>query len=399
MILVFSNSNGFYGGVQVLSDRFGSYLEEKGIPFVFFDGPDTKLDQKWKNKLISNERDLIALSSSISHVFFPSFVSIRTFEKYYDYFPHAKISGLVVHPNEPYISFYPLSLKALYLFGYRSIKYIQYILYQHTKKVSGLFCEAADKEAIFLMDGATKRALNYFYPDLKKTPQIIPIPSPVYPYIKGKPLDKDTTNVGYLGRVDYLKMSALRSFISQYSSIEKFNLHLIGGGDKMNELRKFCYNLGVNLVEYGFRPNDEARTILIENTNFSIAMGTSALDIASTGLPCVIIDPSLNQRAPTQNRFRFVHEIEDYTLGEYRDSKLYVGGSNSIEDIYNIIKNDKDIGIAGRDYVKLHHDPEKSFSALLEGIMNSKFTGENAGKLIKDINSSFRAIKFYKRGI
>jgi hypothetical protein len=88
----------------------------------------------------------------------------------------------------------------------------------------------------------------------------------------------------------------------------------------------------VTLDQRGYMPIDDARALLCRDTDVVVAMGTSALDIASAGHPVILIDPAFARRFPPQRLFRFCHEVDDFTLGEFRDSSRYATGLRTFAD-------------------------------------------------------------------
>lgn len=395
MILIYLDSKDFFGGVQILTHRFASYLRQRKIPYIIAENENTRfstMNPEHKFIIPSNIKEI---SAKISCVFFPSFPKIRMAERYLNYLSHCNILGWIVHPNDPFRSFYPFSSKLINVLGYPGVRPMQMLFRQHTRLVRDLFNSAILSGGVVSMDGATNRSLKYFFQELSKMPDIIPIPSPSLSYVNRITTKGSIANIGYLGRLDEFKMSALRPFLLEYAAVEKFRFHLVGEGAGLAEIKSICQKNNIDLLNYGFRPNDEAREILRTNTNFVVAMGTAALDVAGTNIPCVIIDPAIKKSTSRQKKFCFVHEIEDYTLGEYRDFPLYQPGMHSIGQLSRMVRDDPQIGQKGRDYVAHAHNPEQIFDSLLDKLHASKFKGSKAGELVNAINKSFRKIKFY----
>ena len=169
-------------------------------------------------------------------------------------------------------------------------------------------------------------------------------------------------------------------------------LHLVSEGSYLSRVEQLCLKNGIEFHCYGYLPNLQAREIIVSQTDLAIAMGTSALDIAGAGHPCVVIDPSLGALAGRQKRFRFVHESADYTLGEFRDFPGYIEGELKFEDIADADRL-RDACLKGRAYVRQAHDPVNCFDKLFEQFHASTLSVEELAKHILFLKNSFESVK------
>lgn len=259
-------------------------------------------------------------------------------------------------------------------FGYRIVKPLRRLFRTHTKLFDAFFALLIKDKALIVMDGATRRSLKYFVPTLTTEPGVVPIPSPLTEEITVRNQGDGKLSIGYLGRMDIMKWSAIRPFIrdtlAPLAKHRQIALHLVSEGSHLSRVEQLCSESGIEFHCYGYLPNLQAREVIFTKTNLAIAMGTSALDIAGAGHPCVVIDPSLSALARRQMRFRFVHEIQDYTLGEFRDFPGYVDGNREFEEL--IERDQLDIARSkGREYVEQEHDPVRCFDKLLNRIFDS----------------------------
>lgn len=315
--------------------------------------------------------------------------------------PNAKVLTWIISPNEIFSSNFPLMGTALKYFGYPGAYVWSQLLKFHRKEFEVLLLRLCKGQGIILMDGATKRVVDYMFgSSYSGYMPIIPIPAPINPEVIEYKNKGAGLRVGYLGRLDDYKFSALQKFIaitlSQHAKKEPITLHIVGTGPRISDLRAACGVAGITLVEHGFQANDNARKILINNCDLGASMGTAALDLAGSGLPTIIIDPSIRLDALVQDKFRFVHEIEGCTLGEFRDFPAYKVGKSNFSAVIDIIKNNYEISRKGIEYVANNHKPASSFNRLLACIQNSTVSVFDVRKSAVNISNTIRRFKqFY----
>lgn len=404
MICIYSDSNSSnYGGVEVLVTRFAQYLRDKSIPFIVVEPGSTRLALELKENETVDPRELDKYAGKISHVFFPNMSWLRKESIDWPAFGDVSFTGMVVHPNEPFRSFFPYSGKILNVFGYNAARQFGRIFNDHYRYVESIFQLTSSSKGLICMDGATVRALNYFYPELSMQPTVIPIPSPVSSANEQRKIciqnvsRGNEISIGYFGRIDDFKYSALKPLLNvqlrQASKRFKVNLHMVADGLLIKKVSKLCKRINVSCHMHGFLPNLLARNLLLEKTDFAVAMGTAALDIAATGHPCLIIDPALKRGTPYQKKFRFVHEIIDFTLGEYRDFPDYREGIRTFCDAIDLILEKNDLGFLGQKYINQAHNPDKVFSEILKCIQNSSVEIRHVACIVHKINKSFRTLR------
>lgn len=398
MIAIYSNSC-IFGGVEMIVERYAKYLNNQGKKFVVIEGKHTKLAKNinWANLVEPTE--VANISDDITYLFIPNICKLVNRDFDITIYSNAKICTWVVHPNEAIRSLFPFSGSMFSKFGYKGAKLFRFIIPNHYKLVNNLYKKLNDSKALMVMDEACIRALNYFYPNLNYDNKPTPIPVPVGLLEQKLICSKYIApySVGYLGRVDNFKLSALIPFIKNIlSHLDSSELHVIGEGPKMEELRDICIKYNVKIVDYGFQKNENARKIIKENTKVAISMGTAALDIAATGHPCIIIDPSLSNRVKPQSKFRFVHEIDGFTLGEYRDFELYKSGFRSFKECIQMIN--ESLNILEYNYVLDNHNPDVIFSEITNLLETSTIHMNEIEDLVYEINESFHKIRyFYKK--
>lgn len=394
MIALYADAT-IFGGIQILVIRFSHYLKQLKVPFVVIATKGTRVSTalEWADQV--DPRDLPYYPQTIDYVFFPH-VCILKNDLYWDRFNDAKILCWLVHPTEIFSAFFPVTNKLLYLFGYPVSWWVKKILQNHNSLVLQLLQKLVSNGGLIIMDGATRRGLKYFFPELIGDCNLIPIPAPCEEEIEFRKKNVRAFSIGYLGRMDEFKYSALKPFIenqlSQLANKRAVHLHLISEGHLVDTVVELCSKHSINVTNYGFLPNELAKKTLKEHTDIAVCMGTAALDIAGTGHPSIIIDPALSFRCRPQSKFRFVHEIEDFTLGEFRDFSSYQEGLHTLKELVDILTDDQNLGFKNMEYVKKNHNPDMVFSLLLSEIYNSQVVGTDISGLAKSVHKSYTSI-------
>lgn len=395
MIAIYSNT-GEWGGVDVLIERFANYLASRGIEFCIIEPAQGRLRKQLPDAKFVSPDQVCTVANLITHLFVPSVSKFRDPKFPWVDLAHAHVLAWVVHPNDVFRSFFPYSTVSMNIFGYRVIRTLRYLFRMHARFFDELFAVLVNKKALIVMDGATRRTLKYFSPVLETEPEMVPIPAPLSE-MANVPLRNDNKlSIGYLGRMDVMKWSAIRPFIlytlAPMVKRRKVELILVSEGTHLSRVEQLCLDSGIEFHCYGYLPNQEAREIIFSKTNLAVAMGTSALDIAGAGHPCVVIDPSLGALARPQKRFRFVHEIEEFTLGEFRDFPGYNEGQHSFEEIVGQ-KELRDASLLGRAYIQKEHDPVQCFDKLFNCIYGSDLLVKELANYIDSLNLSFEYAK------
>ena len=366
-ILIYSNSK-IFGGVEIIIYRFCEYLKYRKIKFKVVENNNTYLASLiGRDNICSTNDDSIVdfkyvFLANFCKVLEPQFLSLKS---------ELRVLSWIVHPNELYTSFYKDYRKLFRLFGYNSI-YITKLLSRRKYNLNlNLINKVTKNNGLCVMDEACARSISFFYPAIENNIKIIPVPVPVVNYsTESYSCNDDILRFGYFGRMDKMKFSALIGIIEEISLIDNSEFHFVGKGSYVPKLKKTCRDKKIKFYDYGFRDNLEARSILKKNVQLLFGMGISVLDIASEGVPCLLIDPNITFFTKKQSKFRFVHQIEGYSLGEYRDFPYYKEGEFTLSECIDKLKYNN-FGIQGKQYVIEKHNPVNVFDELLKNILAS----------------------------
>lgn len=396
MIAIYLNSTE-WGGVDMIVERYSKYLKNKRVEFIVIDKKGSRFRKENPSVDCIEIEQLNKYADQVDYLFLPSVSKLRDIEKMMA-ISRAKIFTWVVHPNDVFRTYFPFSGKLLDSIGYSSVQILRNIFRKHTAIFDYYFKTLVNSKAIVVMDGATLRSFHFFLPNLRESPKIIPIPTSVdnIPIIQNAVSENGKLLIGYLGRLDGFKWSAIKPFIKStlfpLSNKIQISFHVVSEGKHINDMREMCENSGIEFVHYGYLPNTKAKKILIENTMLCVAMGTSALDLASHGQPVVILDPSIGWFAKKQKAFNFVHEVQDFTVGEYRNSPGYIEGKLSFNDVMKRI-SEPDMRIHCAEIIRCKHGEDKVFDKIMMAMEESTICVNDLVKLTRQLLNSFQACK------
>lgn len=399
-IAIYAHTNTF-GGVETLAIRLSNYLRSSKIPFLLITNKSSRTARElnWAQQIELSDTHTHA--NDITHVFLPNICGLIN-PIGLDGFRGARFASMALHPTEMYGALFPCVQRLLEIAGFASAAWVKRILHTHNKYVVQMLRATIDKKSLAAMDGATSRGLRFFYPELEHTAiDVIPLPS-VVDWIDSvsKLTHQGPLSIGYLGRMDAFKLSAIDSFIKETLARHnsKTSLHFVGDGDRVADMAHTCLKSGVELINHGPVFGLAAKKLLINNTHLVAAMGTAALDMAGVGHPVIIIDPAHRRNAPPQRLFRFVHEIDDYTLGEYRDSPGYVPGLHTFNEVVRTIQLDDKLGMRQVGYVSSKHAPDIVLGRLVQHILGSELLVDDLLGLSSKVARSFHFLDKSIRG-
>jgi len=377
MILIYMNS-GEWGGLDIFVMRFAEYLKRVDRDFFIVEnlGSRLRLDLTWAKFLTVDEYNSSLLT--FTHAFFPSISKLVEKRSLAPGISQATLFTWIVQHNDALYHFFPVSQRIVSRFGFGAAISLLRILPKYRRRIETILDAMIRHGALATMDGSTLRSLRFFYPTVKPASIMVPLPVPQGKYFDYAPPSGDILSIGYLGRMDYFKFSAIGPFIrtelARIAKTRSVMLVAITVGTHVEQLQSLCAETGIILRLHGFMPNDQARETLARETHFAVAMGTAALDIAASGHPCIFIDPAERVTTSPQTRFRFVHEAQEYMVGEFRDFSGYVGGIRSLEESIAMVLSDTSIGKRDREYVHDHHDPDRINATMLRHIDASTLT-------------------------
>ncbi|MBO2636490.1 hypothetical protein I6M42_07400 [Shewanella algae] len=151
-------------------------------------------------------------------------------------------------------------------------------------------------------------------------------------------LKKKQRTALWVGRIDLdFKFEILKKLIKDFDDLEdkkNFVFNIVGEGEGLVKLKLYCKDLKLKINWLGTKDSIELKNI-IDDSYVGFAMGTSALEMAARGLPTILLDYSYS-KVPDSYRYRFIHEVVDYCVGE-NIADIEVDNLNSRYTLKNVL--------------------------------------------------------------
>lgn len=194
-------------------------------------------------------------------------------------------------------------------------------------------------------------------------------------------IENGKINVAWLGRLDSDKIFSLVNFLDNlYESVgdKKVDIHIVGDGNGKNSIKFNKYSEKFRFIFTSFLYGDERNSYLKENADFVLAMGVSALDVASLRIPTIL--PLVSTSPFAENKYVYFHEAVNYSLGWQvndieRSECRKVVLKEIITDIYEKDKK-QEISKQIYDYVERMFFVENKIEDILDIIKHTTLTAE-----------------------
>ncbi|MEG0229551.1 MAG: hypothetical protein RR640_03000, partial [Oscillospiraceae bacterium] len=293
------------GGAEFLFLRTAKLLAKSGKDVVIFDIKDgwvsNSVDCGNIKKIIYNGCKIELASDDI-------LITTSNLMYSLDYFFKKSEAKIIFWTIQPYNILFSFPIKN------KSLKNLIISLYAKIRRNSHIdyLRKLIHENSIVAMDGECNKTIKKFY-GLKYN-NFLPV------YIDDEKLKKtinvssltDFVNVIWIGRIDMeFKIYILKKVIKDLDDLcrgnkYKINFNIVGNGPGYDALKVFSNNmrnLSINLL--GEKHGDDLKK-LIEKQNIGFAMGTSALDIAASGIPTILLDFSYTEIE--DNKYRWIFE-------------------------------------------------------------------------------------------
>lgn len=247
----------------------------------------------------------------------------------------------------------------------------------------------ADTDSMSCMDLSTYYKSNEF--GVRFQERYIPIVVPER-RILAKPelVSEDEINIAIFGRLSLDKVYAAVDVLDHIAKLkrkEQINVHIIGSGrnaDEENILFRHYYPNNIKLIRYGTLELEKALKVISEKTDIVFAMGTSALDGASVGVPTVVVP---NEVKPFScDKYVFLHQSRGYMLGwgpeQVDELELPVlSMAQVLKAVYEDGKKEE-LGMLCHQYCIEKHG--SNFKQLIDAIHSSTLTYAQVAPIIHD---------------
>lgn len=236
-----------------------------------------------------------------------------------------------------------------------------------------------DASSIIFMDGENLRTTEQLLNIYLKDPKLIPIP--IEPETKKWLKDeRNFLKVLWVGRIVDFKFYPLLNALVELNGLQnrKITVTIVGSGDYLGLLKNKCLQLRNIDIEFINEIAHHKLKSFMLNYDIVLAMGTTALESSSMGIPTVLLDPSY-KKVKGSYKFRWLYETRNYDLGSFS----YHEECNDFKSSYsrgmaNLIgefeKDAKSISTRCHEYAVGSHGLEKVCFSLMLALKKCRST-------------------------
>lgn len=228
----------------------------------------------------------------------------------------------LLHPSELY-SGYCLGSTFLKRIGYKYLNlYLKILPAVNTYK--NLIHQLDKNSNLWIMDDACRWESEWAFKYTFRSKVVLPLITNLDYSSAYYGLNLCGRKILILSRLDDFKTHGIVKLIDDiieynHSINNKLSISIIGDGPSRDDLEKRYRNIdGLTIKFLGYVDN-AGLAILFRKENYSLlfAMGTSALEGASRGIPTVLLPSSDRKIKNRDNVYRYLHDSNGYSLGEY----------------------------------------------------------------------------------
>ncbi|MFB2777582.1 glycosyltransferase [Shewanella mangrovisoli] len=254
-------------------------------------------------------------------------------------------------------------------------KVINLFGYLRLRKLRETVHHLLEYDALFFMDGENHRkTCHYLNVDIVN-PSFIPITNANGSDKKkrNKKNDDNKFKCILVSRIEGFKTSIVKHVITRLDNLhcKDILLTIVGDGKDLSIIKDHSANLKNIKVNFLGYMHHDLLSDLIYNQDLSFAMGTSALDSASLGVPTICLDYS-NNEIKGLYKFRFIFDCNNWDLGREINTAEFYENECSLRGMLDIIRSQQHI-VAEKtvSYYKCNHS-EYIYSLLEEHLIKGK---------------------------
>ena len=242
------------------------------------------------------------------------------------------------------------------------------------RKLTQLVTYLLSTNGIVFMDGENCESTQR-YLGLQNHPcQYLPVFT--FPTIKANTKKVRLINFAWIGRICDFKIHILIHLLERldnlYDSNTRINFLIIGDGDEMDYLKENLNkytNLAFRLV--GEVSKEEESKLLYSGVDVLFAMGMSALEGASRGIPTVLLDYSYKP-IEKQYKFKLAYENVNFNLGREIKEEHYELDSTLQETLSFIETNYEQVSLSCLNWWERNYSPQVVYKMVIAIIENDK---------------------------
>lgn len=328
------------GGVSVLFSRLATRLAAKGIPVAVVDYPDGAMPMgrpegvalipyREQDDVLLPETGVIVFQAMTPWSLFPALrVPGRARLFFWNCHPFNLVPTMpgLRAPMQSNLTIGRALLRTL-LRSYRDrmIRFTRFLL---------------DSEALVFMDRPNVLNTERYLEMSISKPEFLPIfaGDPIAAPISGaRNFRRDGLRLCWIGRIADFKIHILRRTLTDLDALQPklsvpVSFAIVGSGPHERGLRAEAARWRNLRVEFrGDVPIHAVAPLLQDEVDILFAMGTSALEGASAGVPVVLLDVAYGPVAPGY-RYSWLYERDGYTLGDVLAASKPAPANDSLFD-------------------------------------------------------------------
>lgn len=201
-----------------------------------------------------------------------------------------------------------------------------------------------------------------------------------------KKTSNEKIRITYIGRSEVWKITPLVKIIRDFKSLgldKEFIFNIVVSDVYEAKIIINDFGLEIEGLSVSFFENidaDDLDHIIRNNTDIGFAMGTSALELASRGIPTILVDFS-SREIPAHYKYQWIFQVEGFTLGLDLDDPL---NNNRLEKgismagVLNEFMCDSErLSEECHMYVLRNHSLDMNYSRLAELALRSNFRSKS----------------------
>lgn len=368
------------GGVSLLFLRLANYLQSRGYNVSIIDYEDgfmalNNLEQVPLIKYSDNNKVFVSKHSTI---IFQTMTPWSIFHNL-ELDDMNKVFFITTIPSNLFPNL-PGKLNNLFSRGDIVTKLFWKFFFNHEyKNLKGFLENLFKKNSISFLDFNCVDVLEKSFNTNLPHPKILPLftehrKEDVNLY-KNNEINK--IKVAWLGRIADFKIHILNKVLKDLNALNNANhqvdFYIVGDGElSKNLIETDNPNLRVINIKY---LNPAHIQDFLSEIDILFAMGTSAIEGASIGVPTIVLDYSFS--VIEDYSYKYIFELNDLCLGSSTSSNSYLKGIHSMENIINSITNEtsrKELSIKSFDYAKENHSINSSAHHFINHLKVSNMT-------------------------
>ena len=257
------------------------------------------------------------------------------------------------------------------------------LLFFYRKKIFNFINILYKKKSIFFMDDCNYSVTKRFY-NLTIKKRLLPIGT-IIPernlFSLNENINDNEINAGWLGRAVGFKESILLKILkdlNEFAFAENTKINFIIISDQIDNLDLSSFK-NINIKFIGNINPKELSKVVSLNLDIFFAMGLSAFEVASMGIPTVLLDFSY-AKIPDSYRYKFLFESDKYSAGELISNHSKFLGKTMFEILKEIQKKDNSLSLKTYKFTKDNHNIEIIAEKFLSFLFQSSAKYEDFSK-------------------